>query len=108
MDEIAQAWTEPRRAIITGDGWKYMTSPRRDEQMMFDLSADPGETENRFGRRGIWDVTERLHDRLVTSSCETDDHEPIRSEVPRQYQAGFLSRRPDRMQPLESNPETDQ
>jgi len=59
-DELEEAITDPVRTVISPDGWKLNYSPRGEHEL-YNLSRDPGETENVFG----WKENRSIEDALA-------------------------------------------
>jgi arylsulfatase A-like enzyme len=59
MDAVADAVSAPVRTVVTHDGWKLNVG-RRGEHELYNLAADPGETENLFGREKHASTVDRL------------------------------------------------
>ncbi len=88
--ELAEAWTEPRRTVITPDLWKYTHSPVRGEHMLFNLREDPGETRNLVHEPSFENLTAELRRRLDRWCERTNDDSLERWYSRGRYADGFL------------------
>lgn len=80
----ASATVSPCDYLAITDGrWKYIYYPDGPERQLFDLSADPYETENLTGHEMAGTLHEELRERLVERDSEFLDGE----ELPR-FEAG--------------------
>jgi arylsulfatase A-like enzyme len=75
---LLDAYTDPARTIIDPDGWK-LTFRRSGAHELYDLGADPHETENLTGDRP--DVVDDLYGELIDWQVRTRD--PVSLSVPR-------------------------
>jgi len=71
-DDLAGAVTDPVRTVITHDGWKLNQSPRGEHEL-YNLTRDPGETENLFGQEKYESVIDRLSDMIRQWRKRTGD-----------------------------------
>jgi len=69
-DEYMQMITEPKRTIVSPEGWK-LTYRRSGVHELYDLDADPHETQNVAGDRP--DIVEDLYDELATWQLRARD-----------------------------------
>ena len=70
------AVTEPVRAVITADGWKYCYRPSGESEL-YNLREDPGERENLFVRESMGSLVSDLHEALRQWQLECGDSLPI-------------------------------
>ena len=58
--------------MVTPDGWKLNLS-QRGEHELYDLSSDPGETENLFYRTESAPIVDRLKEEIARWQKRTGD-----------------------------------
>jgi hypothetical protein len=71
-ERALEAATEPARAIITADGWKYCYRPS-GECELYNLSEDPGERENLWGRTATGSLISDLEGALAEWQQDSSD-----------------------------------
>ena len=71
-EEVETAVSDPVRTVVTPDGWKLNHS-QRGEHELYDLSSDPGETENLFYRTESAPIVDRLKEEIARWQKRTGD-----------------------------------
>ena len=71
-DQVAEAVADPVRTVVTPDGWKLNQSRRGDHEL-YNLTNDPGELSNLYGREDSRPVIADLRERIVQWQQRTGD-----------------------------------
>ena len=71
-EEASRALSAELRTIVTPTGWKFTCSPIGEHEL-FNLRADPGETENLIDDAAVGELVADLHERLLAWQARTGD-----------------------------------
>lgn len=71
-EEIAAAFADPVRTIVTPDGWKYNHS-QLGEHELYNLTTDPYEQHNLYGNDGTRELVEGLYGKILDWQRRTGD-----------------------------------
>ena len=69
VDSLLRVLTEPPVTTVTSGGWSLLYSPLPRASKLYDLTADPRQSDNVIGPH--MDVASELHQKLVRFMCET-------------------------------------